>query len=29
MDPEFAQTTPVYVETNEALHQMKVAGEYT
>ena len=29
MDPEFAQTRPVYVDTIEALLQMKVAGEYT
>jgi len=29
MDPEFAQIRPVYVDTIEALLQMKVAGEYT
>lgn len=29
MDPEFANTTPVYVDTIEALLQIKVAGQYT
>jgi hypothetical protein len=29
MDPQFAQTTPVYVDTIEALLQIKVAGQYT
>lgn len=29
MDPEFAQTTAVYVDTIEALLQIKVAGQYT
>jgi len=29
MDPEFAKTTPVYVDTIEALLQIKVAGQYT
>jgi len=29
MDPEFARTKPVYVDTIEALLQIKVAGKYT
>jgi hypothetical protein len=29
MDPEFAKTSPVYVDTIEALLQIKVAGQYT